>query len=184
MLQTFDVSVYQILVSLHTPLLNWLWVFLAQYGIYLVALLSLYILFKQKGIARRLSFLFQTLLVFLLARGLVTETIAFFYGRPRPFETGLASLYTHGGADSFPSGHTVAMFGFAFVLYAWNKKAGRYAFVLAALSGVSRAIAGVHWISDIVGGFLVAWIVYVLLRKFVFRKFVKKEEKEEIETAP
>ncbi|OGM91198.1 hypothetical protein A2755_02210 [Candidatus Wolfebacteria bacterium RIFCSPHIGHO2_01_FULL_48_22] len=179
-MDALDAAVQNFFTSLHTPIINWLWVFLAQYGIYLIVLLALIMLFKQKRIHERTRFFIQALLVLVLARGLVAETIAFFYNRQRPFETGLNALYAHGQGASFPSGHTTAMFSIALVLYAWNKKAGKWALVIAALSGISRAIAGVHWISDVIGGFLVAWIVYILLKKFVFEKFNKKEEVEEI----
>lgn len=166
----FDAAVYAIAASLHAPIINWLWIALAKYGIYIVVFLACVLFFKKKEVREKLLILFQTLLVLVLARGLVSETISFFFNVQRPFEVGKESLYTHGTGGSFPSGHTVTMFSIAFVLYNWNKKAGKYAFVIATLSGISRAIAGVHWISDIIGGFLIAWIVYLLLKKFVFSK--------------
>lgn len=176
----FDAAVYAVATSLHAPIINWLWVAFAKYGIYIVVFLACVLFFKKKEVREKLLIIFQTLLVLVLARGLVSETIAFFFNRPRPFEIGEETLYTHGIGESFPSGHTVAMFSIACVLYVWDKKIGRYAFIIATLSGISRAIAGVHWISDIIGGFLIAWIVYILLKKFVFKEFNKKEEPAQI----
>ncbi len=181
MIASIDTTIQDALTNLHSPVINWLWIFFAQYGIYIILLLGAYVFVKRMQVKEKISYILQTFLVLILARGLVAETITFSYDKKRPFETGLDALYTHGIGGSFPSGHTVAMFGMALVLYGFHKKAGTYALVIAALSAISRVIAGVHWISDMAGGFLIAWVVYVLLKKFVFKKFERREVIEDIQ---
>ncbi len=62
--------------------------------------------------------------------------------------------------SSFPSGHTATMALFAGV---WALSASRrllswVALMLAVLVGVSRMAVGVHWPTDVLGGFALGWI--------------------------
>lgn len=53
---------------------------------------------------------------------------------------------------SFPSGHAIFLFSLATSVWFENKKAGAILFGIAALVGVGRVAAGVHWPTDIIGG--------------------------------
>jgi membrane-associated phospholipid phosphatase len=91
--------------------------------------------------------------------------------RPRP-GVGVEVLYASAGA-SFPSGHAshfVAFYGFvAFLGFVYLKRAVyRYAVVGVAgiviiAVGYSRVFLGDHWVSDVIGGYLLGAIILMAL---------------------
>lgn len=83
--------------------------------------------------------------------------------RSRPIGAeGVRSIYTKSaGGYSFPSGHTqqsTAFWRTLFLLYPQRVLAVVGTFV-ALLVGLSRIYLGVHWPSDVLGGFILGWLV-------------------------
>lgn len=94
---------------------------------------------------------------------------------------GSSDVYSH--LDSFPSGHTTYSSNiFMAVLFASAfdklKKAVPYimlfscAYVFAM--GLSRMIAGAHYLTDVVGGAIIGYTVFVLVM-VIYNKFVSKD---------
>lgn len=77
--------------------------------------------------------------------------------RPRPFVNfsvhQLISISAQ--SASYPSAHATIMFAMAFSLFFRNRTWGTVYLVLATISSISRVIVGVHYPSDILGGFFV-----------------------------
>ena len=114
-------------------------------------------------------FLFEAIGAAILARGVITEVIRFFWHRNRPFvEQNIAPLIDHSASGSFPSGHAAFFFAIGTVLYFYNKKAGILFLMGSAVIGFARVTAGLHWPSDIAGGALIGifsgWLVCRLLK--------------------
>lgn len=107
------------------------------------------------------------LFVVLIGRGLA-EVQKFAVGRPRPsIEPHLVLVRTH----SFPSGHATSSMIFyltlalvAFGHTRWKRAAAAAAVGLSLLIGTSRVMLGVHWPSDVIGGwaFGLLWVLVML----------------------
>lgn len=103
---------------------------------------------------------------------IVMDGLKIIVGRPRPaFD--LHPVMTH--SSSFPSGHsanTMAVF-LAIALIAapvaWRRPAVVFALIMATLIGASRPYLGVHWPSDVVGGWMLGlmtiWIALAVGEK-------------------
>lgn len=107
------------------------------------------------------------LLVILVGRGLA-EVQKYSIARPRPeLEPHLVAVKTW----SFPSGHASSSMIFyltlALALAAgsrWQRPAAAAAVLLSLLVGLSRVMLGVHWPSDVIGGwaFGMLWVLLTL----------------------
>jgi undecaprenyl-diphosphatase len=107
------------------------------------------------------------LLIVLVGRGLA-EAQKYWIARARPdLEPHLVVVKT----SSFPSGHaTSSMIFYLTVALAltmetrWNRVAAAGAILLSLLIGTSRVMLGVHWPSDVIGGwaFGLLWVLLTL----------------------
>ena len=137
------------------PLIDGIVIFFAVYPLYFLIVGFLLLVIFQKGTRRKWYLFCEGALATLLARGIVTETIRYFYHHPRPFDFyGFAPLIPESGW-SFPSGHMTFLFALATVVWFANKKWGIAYFLLALMSGIARIYVGVHWPLDVLGGMVI-----------------------------
>lgn len=163
---TFDTPLFKIINSLAGKWwpLDWLGIFLASYLGYFLVLAAIFILIKEKEWRWRIYFFSLGALSVILARGILTEIIRFFYYRPRPFLVlQIQPLINHDLEGSFPSGHAAAFFALALAVFYFvgqrqdyfNKKWGWWFLAVAALMGLARIFVGVHWPLDVlIGAFI------------------------------
>ena len=141
--------------------------------------LSLILLFfprtRRAGIAGLVSLALSLLCGNLALKHLVA--------RPRPFALipALRPLVELPKDFSFPSGHTSASFAAALsYLRVAPGKPAVLAVVLAALIAFSRLYVGVHYPTDVLGGFLlgffISWLVCARLKKREARQSLPPEE--------
>ena len=102
-----------------------------------------------------------------IGRGL-SELQKYWIARPRPaLDTHLVVVKT----SSFPSGHATSSMIFYLTLALvltertpWHRTAAAGAIILSLLIGTSRVMLGVHWPSDVIGGwaFGMLWVLLTL----------------------
>jgi undecaprenyl-diphosphatase len=108
------------------------------------------------------------LLAVTLTGRILSEAQKYWIARPRPgLEPHLVVVKT----SSFPSGHAISSMIFylalALVLAGhsrWRSAAPAAAIILSLLIGTSRVMLGVHWPSDVIGGwaFGLLWVLLTL----------------------
>ena len=112
----------------------------------------------------------------ILISGIAVQIFKHILGRPRP---PMFHLYNMSSLDffqfdskwhSFPSGHTATIFAFIFCLIFLFPRIKNILITIAVVIASTRVIVGAHYVSDIFGGALVAYITSILLREKFFQK--------------
>src|SRR3954471_18051824 len=96
---------------------------------------------------------------------LVNVPIRGFVERPRPFRThqGIDVLVSGKTDYSFVSDHATITMAMAAGLFVVNRKFGLFGIALALLEGFCRVYMGVHYPTDVIGGFALGTAVALLL---------------------
>ena len=130
------------------------YLFWARYGIVLVLIAFIYLIWNK-----RINALICSMLASGMA-GALDLLIFLFWKRPRPYVVhadALTPTTTGLRVDiaSFPSSHTYICFAVAvsIILYG-HKKLGTFLLLIAILVALSRIGAGLHYPSDVIGGAL------------------------------
>ena len=164
--------------NIRGPVGDVFWQFITHLGDegYLWIVMGIILLFFKKtrpiGFTVLISLLFDFLIINVALKGLVA--------RPRPFVVNELIEPLVGGVSpyrSFPSGHSGGSFAAMFALYRWvPKKIGIPALFLASLVALSRLYVGVHYPTDILGGFIIGFICSALAYCIVKMVMNKKGE--------
>ncbi len=178
--QAFDHSVMVWMGSHGTPTLTILAQEVTALGsgivVWMVVLVSSAFLWTSKH-----RYSVALLWVAMIGSGIISSALKAFYDRPRPDVFPWRVPYA--GEASFPSGHSMtAMVGYATLAYLiarleTSKALRRLTFGVAAVViaaiGLSRMYVGVHWPSDVLGGFAMglAWSAFVALGIEAIRYF-------------
>lgn len=176
-LMYLDTSIMQFFYHMRTPPLTSLmfgFTFLASTPFLMVTSVSILLFFisKQKRLE---ALLFASLFYMGVILNLMLKAL---FNRPRPT---LAPLI-HENFASFPSGHAMNSFIFYFSLvylfyhFTKNKLYTTYYFLFATVIvlgvGISRIYLGVHFPTDVLGGYIagLCWISSLLVFESVFSK--------------
>lgn len=84
--------------------------------------------------------------------------------RPFILLSNIQPLFKESGY-AFPSGHATAISALAFAIYFKNKKLGYIFMIAGILIGLARIAGGVHFPVDIIGGYLLGFLVAFLVKK-------------------
>ncbi len=174
LINSIDTNIYNSIAKLISTNTTGIMIFISYLGsaVTLICLtVALIMLLKNKRDAR---FIILNLVIIFLLNRILKLIIA----RPRP--SVLRLVYEEG--YSFPSGHAMVSMGFyGFLIYLIYKNIKNkklkipliiFLSILILLIGLSRIYLGVHYATDVIGGFIIA-IIYLLL----FIKFLYKNKK-------
>lgn len=152
-------------------------VFVAKFLPYLVALGLLAWVFSRAEWKLRWFLFAEGAMGVILARGIVTEAVRFFYRNPRPFEVlNLPPLISE-SSSSFPSAHAAFFFALATTGFYHSRRLGWWIFGLAAAIGLGRVIAGVHWPLDILSGMGIGILSAAIAHRLVKPQLERLEKK-------
>lgn len=104
-------------------------------------------------------------LAMIVLGNLLTIVVKHIVQRPRPIDPSV-QVWVHESGYSFPSGHALAIvLAAASVFVLTRNKVWRGVSVLIVfLIGYSRIVLGVHWLTDVIAGYLLAgawlWIIW------------------------
>jgi undecaprenyl-diphosphatase len=164
-----DTNIFHFFHSLagKSGFIDGLTVFFASYLQYVLgALFLVFLAIKTFPVSKGRVF-WSGIVSIVVARGIVTTIIRYFYHRPRPFVVYNFTPLIPENDYSFPSGHMTFFFALSMVVFMYNKKWGAWFMICSALMGIARIIAGVHWPFDILGGAITGIVVGYLTVKLV-----------------
>lgn len=144
---------------------RWFWVFFGIYSILTLFVVGGYLIFVNQYKIVTLA-----TVALIIARIIISPLIYLFYNRQRPYQnlqftppTSWLFSKTTKSYNSFPSDHAISFSAMSSVLI--------YAFPFLAwvllpviiLSGIARIILGYHYVSDVVGGWILGSVTAFLM---------------------
>ncbi len=145
-------------------------IFLANYLIFIMGLIAVFVAYKAK---KHREFILALVLAGILALDLSVLAGTLYYN-PRPFVSqGIEPLISHSPDNGFPSQHTVIAMTLTSVIYFYRRRLAAVALVLTLLVGAGRVWAHVHSWIDILGGLAVgavAGYAGVILARYLLSK--------------
>ncbi|ODG93538.1 MULTISPECIES: phosphatase PAP2 family protein [Bacillaceae] len=145
------------------PALDSVMIFLSKSAILIVIGILCY-LWIQKGTERKYTAFYIGLTLILALGG--NFIIHQFYYHARPFVNHhVTKLISHSSDSSFVSDHGTLVFSTALILLFRKDRLGLISFVWAILVGISRIFVGVHYPFDIIGAFILAGVVAIVVLK-------------------
>lgn len=174
-INTVDNRIYELIIKLLSTKMTAVMTFISFLGsaIVLIALVIAFIfLIKDKKYSKIIAL--NLILVFVLNR-----ILKWIIRRPRPERLQLVLEKGY----SFPSGHSMVAFGFyGFLIYLVYKKIENkkikypliaFLSLLILFIGISRIYLGVHYVTDVIGGFIFAFLYLVVFVKYFCKKQIR-----------
>ena len=166
--------------NLHNPVLDKIMIAitsLGNAGLIWIAI-AVFLLFIRKTRKCGALMLVSMLLGLIIGNGVLKNLIA--RDRPCWIDTNIPLLIPNPLDYSFPSGHTLASFEAAVMIFLHNKKWGTISFVLAIIIAFSRMYLFVHFPTDILGGMILGTVTSIAVY-YGYEKIKNKKEKVEQE---
>jgi undecaprenyl-diphosphatase len=163
--------------NMHGPILDKIMVLITTLGdagiIWIILALILLCIKKTRKCGILLLLSLVTGLI--LGNGILKNLVA--RSRPCWIDESIPLLIPKPHDYSFPSGHTLASFESAIMIFLHNKKWGSVALVIAILISFSRMYLFVHFPTDILGGIILAGVISISLYH-LWNKLEKNKRRE------
>ena len=154
------------------PALNPVFIFIAEYFLYLLIIVLVLYLFKDNGKHR---IMVLAAVVSCLIAVILGKIVGQFHYNVQPFVTleNVNQLIEKEVNNSFPSDHTILSFTICMTLFLFDK--WKFHFILVGLLvAVSRVWVGVHYPFDVLTSIVLS-IVATFIVSMVFKKFITKQ---------
>lgn len=161
-------EVIQFLQSFSSDLLNNIMLIITHFGSVYFPICIICVIYwcYNKDIGFKLA-------VILSCSGVLNSIVKNLVQSPRPIGVeGINSIGEFSAPGySFPSGHTqnITVFGTSLSIFTRNMVVFLISIVLIVLVGISRLYLGLHWPIDILGGFILALIVSIVLNEVLIK---------------
>ena len=149
--------------------LNPLFIFLAEYSLYFLAMAVIVFFFTRNG--RNRIMVVCAGLTFIFAE-VVGKLVSNLHTNYQPFSVldDVNKLIEKDINNSFPSDHTILFFSFCMTFWLFSKSRYRFLWlIVAVLVGISRVGVGVHYPADILVGALISMAAALIVYKIVPR---------------
>ena len=169
-LYSIDVAILQFInLGFHNNILNSIASFITIFGrAYVAIIIGVLLYFISKN--KKTKNYAKLLIISTIVAWLTIEAVKLGVHRIRPYDV-ITPLYVlaHESSYSFPSGHTTTA---TVLFYTLSKRYGHWwLFILIpVLVALSRMYLGVHYPSDVLGGFIFGYIVSYLCEYFMKTK--------------
>ena len=167
-----DNYIYNVIKEFISPKMTPIVKFITEFGNYTVmipVIILFYLFNKDKSFNRY----FTINLVAIFTSNFIVKNIV---RRDRPIDINL--IIENG--FSFPSGHSMVSFAFyGFIIYyvycshlskIWKIIIISILILLVLMIGLSRIYLGVHYASDVIGGFVLALVYLIIFIKYIYKK--------------
>ena len=147
--------------NLHNPILDKIMIgitMLGDAGIFWI-ILALVLICIKKTRKCGILMLFAMLIGLIIGNGILKNLIA--RSRPCWIDPNVPLLIPNPDDFSFPSGHTLASFESAIMIFLHNKKWGTVALTIALLISFSRLYLFVHFPTDVLGAIILALAISI-----------------------
>lgn len=171
-ISVLDNYIYNLIKGFISPKMTPIVKFITEFGNYTVmipVIILFYLFNKDKSFNRY----FTINLVAIFTSNFIVKNII---RRDRPIDINL--IIENG--FSFPSGHSMVSFAFyGFIIYyvycSHLSKLGKTIIIsiltlLVLIIGLSRIYLGVHYASDVIGGFVLALVYLIIFIKYIYKK--------------
>lgn len=130
----------------------------------LAAGLLLFLYFSTNSRREKLAIFWTIILSFLIARLVITPIIHFLYYQPHIASLAQLRLLESEQNDwPFPNGHAAFLLAISTAVHLYNKKWGIGFFIVVLFLSISRIVAEVHGLADMLGGMIIGVITAALI---------------------
>ena len=159
-------------LGFHIPALNPVFIFIAEYFLYLLIIVLIVYLFKDNGKHRIMVLAAVVSCLIAVILGKITGQ---FHYNVQPFATldNVNLLIEKEVNNSFPSDHTILSFTICMTLFLFDKRKFYFLFI-GLLVAVSRIWVGVHYPFDVLTSIVLS-IIATLIVSTIFKKFITKQ---------